>query len=108
MPTRPPTFTLHKRDPKQAQREHDRRRGNASERGYDGRWRKFRKLFLARNPLCVYCKRKGRLTLATVVDHVIPHRGDQELFWRDGNHQGLCKACHDSTKAREERRDAST
>jgi 5-methylcytosine-specific restriction protein A len=37
----------------------------------------------------------GLVVLATVVDHVIPHRGDVELFWKPGNHQALCKACHD-------------
>jgi 5-methylcytosine-specific restriction endonuclease McrA len=38
--------------------------------------------------------------LATVADHVIPHKGDESLFWDAGNLQGLCKRCHDSDKAR--------
>ena len=37
----------------------------------------------------------GMLTPATVVDHVIPHRGDQKLFWDEDNWQALCKSCHD-------------
>ena len=73
----------------------DRMRGGAPERGYDGRWRKARAAFLRRNPLCVECMRKGVLTPATVVDHIIPHRGDKELFWNEENWQPLCKSCHD-------------
>lgn len=66
------------------------------------RWRRLRVAFLERNPLCVYCEREGRITLANVVDHVIPHRGDSRLFWDSSNWQPLCKPCHDSTKAIEE------
>ena len=51
--------------------------------------------FLQRNPLCNECMKHGRLTPATVVDHVIPHRGDQKLFWDEANWQALCKSCHD-------------
>ena len=46
---------------------------------------------------------EGRRTPATVVDHVIPHRNDQKLFWDSGNWQGLCKLHHDSTKQRIEK-----
>ena len=73
----------------------DRMRGGAEARGYDSRWRKARAAFLQRNPLCNECMKHGRLTPATVVDHVIPHRGDQKLFWDEGNWQALCKSCHD-------------
>ncbi|UGY23196.1 HNH endonuclease [Bradyrhizobium septentrionale] len=53
------------------------------------------------------CRRKGcgRVepnTSLLVCDHVIPHRGDERLFWDDGNLQTLCKACHDSAKQAEE------
>ena len=73
----------------------DRMRGGAKARGYDSRWRKARAAFLQRNPLCNECIKHGRLTPATVVDHVIPHRGDQKLFWDEANWQALCKSCHD-------------
>ena len=59
----------------------DRLRGGADARGYDARWRKARALVLQRNPLCAECGKAGRLTPATVVDHIIPHRGDKALFW---------------------------
>ena len=37
----------------------------------------------------------SKLTPATVVDHIIPHRGDKRLFWDEKNWQPLCKDCHD-------------
>lgn len=68
------------------------------------RWIKGRRIFLSRNPLCVYCEQAGKTTSATVVDHKIPHKGDVELFYDTGNFQPLCKPCHDSDKALEESR----
>ena len=64
-------------------------------KGYNSRWNKARIRYLKLNPLCVYCQRNGRLIKATVVDHITPHRGDQELFWNQSNWQALCKSCHD-------------
>ena len=74
-------------------------------RGYGYRWQQARAIYLREHPLCAYCKREGRTTLATVVDHKIPHRGNDALFWDEGNWRGLCARCHSSTKAREEHRD---
>ena len=73
----------------------DRLRGSATERGYDAKWRRARKRFLQRHPLCANCLSQGVLTPATVVDHIVPHRGDHRLFWDEQNWQPLCKACHD-------------
>lgn len=73
----------------------DRQRGSAAERGYDAKWRRARKLFLQRHPLCANCLSQGVLTPATVVDHIVPHRGDRVLFWDENNWQPLCKNCHD-------------
>jgi 5-methylcytosine-specific restriction protein A len=72
-------------------------RPSAARRGYGSRWQAYRLAFLRSHPLCAECERNGRLTPATVVDHIIPHRGDWELFWREGNHQSLC-AVHHSEK----------
>ena len=77
---------------------------SAHERGYGARWRKARLLFLQANPLCQYCQEDGRIEPATVVKHIIPHKGDQELFWDTSNWQAVCKEHHDSTIAREESR----
>ena len=73
----------------------DRLRGGADARGYNAKWKSARLCYLRRHPLCVLCQRKGRLTPATVVDHIVPHRGDEELFWDNKNWQPLCKSCHD-------------
>ena len=53
----------------------------AAKRGYGSKWQKARREYLAGHPLCVLCEREGRYRKATVVDHIIPHRGDQKLFW---------------------------
>lgn len=75
---------------------YENERGSASKRGYDNKWRKARSKFLKVNPFCVNCKSEGKIVTATVVDHIIPHRGDKLLFWDESNWQALCKKCHDS------------
>lgn len=50
------------------------------------------------------CEDEGRLTPATIVDHIIPHRGDTALFWDTDNWQPLCKLHHDKVKQAEEKR----
>ena len=72
-----------------------------SERGYDSRWRKARKRFLAAHPLCVECMKEGRYVKATDVDHIVPHRGNQQIFWDESNWQALCHR-HHSMKTRRE------
>lgn len=67
----------------------------AAKRGYNRRWQKARKSYLEAHPLCVMCAKQGKYVRATVVDHIIPHRGDQKLFWDQNNWQSLCKSCHD-------------
>ena len=67
----------------------------AAKRGYNRRWQKARKSYLEAHPLCVQCAKQGKYVRATVVDHIIPHRGDQKLFWNQNNWQPLCKSCHD-------------
>lgn len=91
MPQRPPTHQGHKTH-----------RRTARERGYNARWEKASKAFLRINYLCRACCRLGRVRQATCVDHVIPHRGDEGLFWDEGNWQSLCKDCHDAKTARGE------
>ena len=77
-------------------------RTNAQDRGYTWEWQKASKAYLRQYPLCAECKREGKLTPATVVDHIIPHRGDQGLFWDMGNWQGLCTTCHNRKTRRGE------
>lgn len=68
---------------------------SAYRRGYNRRWQKASKAFLQAHPLCEECLKHGRYTKATVVDHIVPHHGDQKLFWDQNNWQALCKKCHD-------------
>ena len=75
---------------------------SAASRGYSSRWNKARRAFLAAHPLCEECLKEGRYTKATVVDHIIPHRGDPKLFWDESNWQALCKRHHDEKTGRED------
>jgi 5-methylcytosine-specific restriction enzyme A len=76
-------------------------RASAHARGYDARWRKARLAYLAAHPLCVACAKDGRTTAATVVDHIVPHRGDAALFWdAASNWAALCASHHAQKTAR--------
>jgi len=75
-------------------------RPSASQRGYNSRWQRARLAYLRAHPLCVKCRAEGRVEVATVVDHIIPHRGDWELFWDRDNWQSLCETCHNKKTAR--------
>lgn len=68
---------------------------SASERGYGSKWQKARDAYLHKHPLCVECQKEGKYVKATVVDHIVPHRGDWKLFWDSSNWQSLCKFRHD-------------
>lgn len=64
-------------------------------------WKKKRAAQLRAEPLCRMCKRLGITTLATVADHIEPHRGNATKFWR-GELQSLCVNHHSMAKQREE------
>ena len=64
-------------------------------------WRRRRAHQLANEPLCCTCTEAGRVTPATIADHIVPHRGDWALFV-GGELQSLCKHHHDSAKHAEE------
>ena len=90
----------HKRE---LRKQYDSKRGSSTERGYDGRWRKARLGYLAKHPLCVKHEALGKVVAATVVDHIVPHKGDKVLFWDSANNwQALCKQCHDIKTATED------
>ena len=71
------------------------------------RWRGLRQQQLTAYPLCAMCLSQGRVTAATVADHINPHRGDPRLFFDPANLQSLCDEspylCHSSAKQSEER-----
>ncbi len=76
---------------------------SATSRGYNSRWERARKTYLKMHPLCVQCEKEGKYVMATDVDHIIPHRGDQKLFWDTDNWQALCHSCHSKKTGREDR-----
>ena len=86
---------------KQYMKQVDEHRGSAASRGYDARWQRARKAYLSDNPLCVECLKLNKLVTATVVDHVISHKGNRELFSDVSNWQALCKYHHDSKTMKE-------
>jgi len=83
---------------------HDRAtRGSARRRGYDSKWEARRLRHLQKHPLCVHCQREGIVRAATVVDHIVPHKGDRALFDDDNNLQSLCASHHSVKTGREDR-----
>lgn len=71
------------------------------------RWQTLRLEVLARD--LYTCQQTGVLLIGAhpapnspVVDHVVPHRGDERLFWDIGNLQAVSKAYHDSDKRKME------
>jgi len=67
----------------------------------DPRWKKLRRQFLARNPICSDCAEFGLVVLATDVDHIERHMGDLAKAFDWKNLQGLCHRCHSRKTARE-------
>ncbi len=90
---------------RKAKQQRDQRhvRPTAHKRGYNHAWRKASKEYLALYPHCVMCAASGINNLASVVDHIIPHKGDDVLFWSRSNWQSLCHPHHNSTKQRLEK-----
>jgi 5-methylcytosine-specific restriction endonuclease McrA len=80
---------------KESKQRAEERRPNATERGYNGDWRKARAEFLEAHSTCCKCPRP-----ATVVDHIKPHKGDKALFWARSNWQPMCAPCHNRKTAR--------
>ena len=71
------------------------------------RWQIKRKQQLQQQPLCALCLQEHRVTAATVADHVVPHKGDYNLFWH-GELQSLCSTHHNATKQRIDKRGYDT
>ena len=68
-------------------------------RGYGTEWDKLRRSILDAEPACRPCRKAGRATLATQVDHIISKANggtdDRE------NLQPICTPCHDAKTARD-------
>lgn len=103
---------------------YEARRGTASARGYDVRWRAFvswyfdelYRLKVTRAGLCgsrlpqapetndSLCEKTRAPVFATLVDHIIPIRGARDpRFFDLSNLQALCEPCHNRKRQRERR-----
>lgn len=92
----------------------DRERAHDAHRRLYGteRWRRYSRSWLAQFPWCGQrqdgkryanhsaCTRRGLMTLATQLDHIVPASRDVELFFSPSNHQSLCGTCNASKGAR--------
>ena len=56
-------------------------------------WAKRRADQLMAEPFCRECAKHNLRVPATDADHIVPHRGDIELFTK-GDLQSLCHSCH--------------
>ncbi|MBD8492978.1 HNH endonuclease [Pseudomonas syringae] len=77
-------------------------RESSAARGYGYKWQQARAGWLAKHPLCVHCAARGRVTEATEVDHIRPHKSDMAVFWDRENWQSLCGPCHSAKTASED------
>ncbi len=55
------------------------------------RWTNHREEFLKHNPKCYPCGGP-----ASVVDHLVPHKGREEFFWKADNMIPMCEKCHNT------------
>ena len=74
-------------------------RGTSASRGYYARHRRWRKLVIARSPICRMCANAP----STVADHIVPlnPRDPYSGDWSLANGQGLCRPCHNRKTATE-------
>jgi 5-methylcytosine-specific restriction protein A len=82
---------------------------DATVRGWykSARWQALRQEVLARD--LYTCRQTGVLLVgkhpapnSPVVDHVVPHKGDERLFWDINNLQAVSKEYHDGDKRSQE------
>ena len=102
MPVRPPVHKPPQGDSRATVRLYDQHRGNSTERGYDGAWRRFRAAFLRANPLCADCYSTGEVIAAAEVHHLVKLRDAPGRRLDPTNCRALCQPCHSARTARGE------
>jgi 5-methylcytosine-specific restriction enzyme A len=106
MPTKPALLGGRPKSERRREQDGERRRAHPWRNWYSlAAWKQRRAAQLADEPLCRRCVRDDRITAATTVNHVIPHRGNWQLFIA-GALESLCKPHHDSEVQAEERQAA--
>lgn len=66
------------------------------------RWTKLSRAFREAHPLCEECRRRGVITPAEVVDHIVPVEVCAD-FWDQSNWQSLCQKCNNEKGNRDKR-----
>lgn len=67
-------------------------------------WQRTRMLVLRRDPSCVLCLQLGKVTPATVADHIVPVRmrdQNDDRFYDIDTIRGLCTWCHARVSGRQ-------
>ena len=67
------------------------------------RYQRFRKRILHIEPLCRPCRSNGLTVGAEEIDHIVPVYRAPDRFWDTGNVQPICRSCHESKTAEENR-----
>jgi len=65
-------------------------------------WKQFRQIHLSKYPLCARCQSLGKITPASDVDHIYPHKMQLDK-WMGNRFQSLCRPCHSIKTALEKR-----
>lgn len=94
-----PTIKKTVKRPWQSRKEPFGGRKNPNRKFYQSSaWRELRAKFIQANPLCAECKKRGIITEARVVDHIVPiNMGGAALS--EDNLQSLCDRCHNIKSA---------
>jgi len=67
------------------------------------RWQRLRWKILEQTLFtCAMCGKLEAATSQLSADHIIAHKGNEALFWDEGNLQCLCRHCRDTVKKRME------
>jgi 5-methylcytosine-specific restriction endonuclease McrA len=64
-------------------------------------WYEAREYKIKMNPICEECLKKGIITPAYAVDHIIALKDSPELYITLTNLRSLCKSCHSKKTAEE-------
>ena len=99
MPTKPPRISV-SRAPRASRPAWDHGGKTRQQRGYGAEHQAMRKLLMKTVVTCQECARKGRTTIGTIADHIVPlaKGGTGER----SNYQLLCKDCDREKQARDQ------
>ncbi|QOY37054.1 HNH endonuclease [Anaerobacillus isosaccharinicus] len=81
-------------------------RSDRSKKFYHSKaWKRVRELIKIRdNGLCRHCLENKRITVGTIVDHIIPLEQDWDKRLHEDNLQLLCQSCHNKKTAEDTRK----